>query len=296
MFFFSPFCWIKQVVRRPYFSHRNWLEKSKDVQLNFSTLFLQDTFSMAVSFLSGKVVYVSPQGPSLLRCKPECLQGTVFSDLLAPQDVSTFYSGTAPCRLPTWASCIGSGELRQTKIFFWRIDFVWDCIEESYLQAVKTQEHVIWNDCSMSDNLLIFLKVRTNPVRKMCSLRWMSLYDDYPVLTFSPTLFLPSFSSSRLHSGEVHVLSNQCQPDAGRRDALLPLSPHTLPAHHQRLRCCWATALLPAHRREGPLWIRGYLSFYCICIKVPISPRFISILVLEVKMAKTELPLISCVI
>lgn len=71
----------------------------------------QDTFSIAVSFLSGKVVYVSPQGSSLLRCKPECLQGTVFSELLAPQDVSTFYSGTAPCRLPPWASCIGSGEL-----------------------------------------------------------------------------------------------------------------------------------------------------------------------------------------
>lgn len=72
----------------------------------------QDTFSIAVSFLSGKVVYVSPQGSSLLRCKPECLQGTVFSELLAPQDVSTFYSGTAPCRLPPWASCIGSGELK----------------------------------------------------------------------------------------------------------------------------------------------------------------------------------------
>lgn len=67
---------------------------------------------MAVSFLSGKVVYVSPQGSSLLRCKPDCLQGTMFSELLAPQDVSTFYSGTAPCRLPAWASCIGSGELR----------------------------------------------------------------------------------------------------------------------------------------------------------------------------------------
>lgn len=68
---------------------------------------------MAVSFLSGRVVYVSPQGSSVLRCKPECLQGTVFSELLAPQDVSTFYSGTAPCRLPPWASCIGSGESRQ---------------------------------------------------------------------------------------------------------------------------------------------------------------------------------------
>lgn len=66
---------------------------------------------MAVSFLSGKVVYVSPQCSSLLRCKPECLQGIMFSELLAPQDVSTFYSSTAPCRLPPWASCIGSGQL-----------------------------------------------------------------------------------------------------------------------------------------------------------------------------------------
>ena len=71
---------------------------------------------MAVSFLSGKVVYVSPQGSSLLRCKTDCLQGTIFSELLAPQDVSTFYSNTAPCRLPTWASCIGSGEPALTEI------------------------------------------------------------------------------------------------------------------------------------------------------------------------------------
>lgn len=81
----------------------------EDGSLN-SFCFLQDTFSMAVSFLSGRVVYISPQGSSLLRCKPERLQGTMFSDLLAPQDVSTFYSSTAPCRLPPWASCIGSGE------------------------------------------------------------------------------------------------------------------------------------------------------------------------------------------
>uniref|UniRef100_A0A1A7WP35 Period circadian clock 1 n=1 Tax=Iconisemion striatum TaxID=60296 RepID=A0A1A7WP35_9TELE len=88
------------------------------------TLKNTDTFSMAVSFLSGKVVYVSPQCSSLLRCKPECLQGTVFSELLAPQDVSTFYSSTAPCRLPSWASCIGSAspvDCTQEKSMFCRI-------------------------------------------------------------------------------------------------------------------------------------------------------------------------------
>ncbi|XP_075906787.1 period circadian protein homolog 1b isoform X3 [Nelusetta ayraudi] len=89
------------------------------------TLKNTDTFSMAVSFLTGKVVYVSPQGSSLLRCKTGCLQGTMFSELLAPQDVSTFYSGTAPCRLPPWASCIGSVsspvDCTQEKSMFCRI-------------------------------------------------------------------------------------------------------------------------------------------------------------------------------
>lgn len=63
---------------------------------------------MAVSFLSGKVVYISSQAASLLRCKPERLQGALFSELLAPQDVSTFYSSTAPSRLPPWSSCAGT--------------------------------------------------------------------------------------------------------------------------------------------------------------------------------------------
>ncbi|KAM4611695.1 period circadian protein homolog 1b [Polymixia lowei] len=89
------------------------------------TLKNTDTFSMAVSFLTGKVVYISPQGSSLLRCKPERLQGTIFSELLAPQDVSTFYSSTAPCRLPPMATCMGSVsppiDCTQEKSMFCRI-------------------------------------------------------------------------------------------------------------------------------------------------------------------------------
>ncbi len=133
LFLPDTFAWL---VFRNSFSHTctiqwyywaakdNWAQREMSLagcwtRLNFSFFVfcfqsLQDTFSMAVSFLSGKVVYVSPQGSSLLRCKPECLQGTVFSELLAPQDVSTFYSSTAPCRLPPWASCMGSGKLRQS--------------------------------------------------------------------------------------------------------------------------------------------------------------------------------------
>ncbi|XP_039996274.1 period circadian protein homolog 1b isoform X2 [Xiphias gladius] len=130
---------VRQVRANKEYYHQWSVEECQGCSLDLSTFTIEeldnitseytlkntDTFSIAVSFLSGKVVYVSPQGSSLLRCKPECLQGTMFSDLLAPQDVSTFYSGTAPCRLPPWASCIGSAsppvDCTQEKSMFCRI-------------------------------------------------------------------------------------------------------------------------------------------------------------------------------
>ncbi|KAE8279132.1 Period circadian protein-like protein 1 [Larimichthys crocea] len=130
---------VKQVRANKEYYHQWSVEECHGCSLDLSAFTIEeldnitseytlkntDTFSMAVSFLSGRVVYVSPQGSSVLRCKPECLQGTVFSELLAPQDVSTFYSGTAPCRLPPWASCIGSAsppvDCTQEKSMFCRI-------------------------------------------------------------------------------------------------------------------------------------------------------------------------------
>uniref|UniRef100_A0A3Q1EA62 Period circadian clock 1b n=1 Tax=Acanthochromis polyacanthus TaxID=80966 RepID=A0A3Q1EA62_9TELE len=130
---------VRQVKANKEYYHQWNVEECHGCSLDLSTFTIEeldnitseytlkntDTFSMAVSFLSGKVVYVSPQGSSLLRCKPECLQGTMFSELLAPQDVSTFYSSTAPCRLPQWASCIGSAsppvDCTQEKSMFCRI-------------------------------------------------------------------------------------------------------------------------------------------------------------------------------
>ncbi|KAL7374430.1 hypothetical protein ABVT39_000406 [Epinephelus coioides] len=130
---------VKQVRANKEYYHQWSVEECHGCSLDLSAFTIEeldnitseytlkntDTFSMAVSFLSGKVVYVSPQGSSLLRCKPECLQGAMFSELLAPQDVSTFYSSTAPCRLPNWASCIGSAsppvDCTQEKSMFCRI-------------------------------------------------------------------------------------------------------------------------------------------------------------------------------
>ncbi|KAK6466510.1 period circadian protein-like protein 1 isoform X1 [Huso huso] len=71
------------------------------------------------------IVYTSHQASYVLRCKPEALKGARFSELLAPQDVSVFYSSTAPCRLPSWSACMGAAvaplDCAQEKSMFCRI-------------------------------------------------------------------------------------------------------------------------------------------------------------------------------
>uniref|UniRef100_A0AAY5KFG3 PAS domain-containing protein n=1 Tax=Esox lucius TaxID=8010 RepID=A0AAY5KFG3_ESOLU len=131
---------VKQVRANQEYYHQWSVEESHGCSLDLSaftteeldnitseyTLQNTDTFSVGVSFLSGKVVYISPQASPMLRTKPERLQGALFSELLAPQDVSTFYSSTAPCRLPPWSSCTGSSlnspvDCTQEKSMFCRI-------------------------------------------------------------------------------------------------------------------------------------------------------------------------------
>ncbi|XP_027480567.1 period circadian protein homolog 1 isoform X4 [Zalophus californianus] len=89
------------------------------------TLRNQDTFSVAVSFLTGRIVYISEQAGVLLRCKRDVFRGARFSELLAPQDVGVFYGSTAPSRLPTWGAgtSAGSGlkDFTQEKSVFCRI-------------------------------------------------------------------------------------------------------------------------------------------------------------------------------
>ncbi|KAF6297911.1 hypothetical protein mRhiFer1_000155 [Rhinolophus ferrumequinum] len=89
------------------------------------TLRNQDTFSVAVSFLTGRIIYISEQAGILLRCKRDVFRGARFSELLAPQDVGVFYGSTAPSRLPTWGTgaSAGSGfkDFTQEKSVFCRI-------------------------------------------------------------------------------------------------------------------------------------------------------------------------------
>uniref|UniRef100_A0AAQ5X449 Period circadian protein homolog 2 n=1 Tax=Amphiprion ocellaris TaxID=80972 RepID=A0AAQ5X449_AMPOC len=89
------------------------------------TLKNTDIFAVAVSLITGKIVYISDQASSILNCKQEVFHNAKFVEFLTPQDVSVFYSFTTPYRLPSWSMCTGAEssptECMQEKSFFCRI-------------------------------------------------------------------------------------------------------------------------------------------------------------------------------
>uniref|UniRef100_G3NQ73 Period circadian protein homolog 2 n=1 Tax=Gasterosteus aculeatus aculeatus TaxID=481459 RepID=G3NQ73_GASAC len=89
------------------------------------TLKNNDVFAVAVSLVTGKIVYISEQAASILNCKRQVFKNATFVEFLAPQDVSVFYSFTAPYRLPSWSMCTGADssptKCMQEKSFFCRI-------------------------------------------------------------------------------------------------------------------------------------------------------------------------------
>ncbi|CAI9163019.1 unnamed protein product [Rangifer tarandus platyrhynchus] len=130
---------VKQVQANQEFYQQWSLEEDEPCAMDMSTYTLeelehvtseytlrnQDTFSVAVSFLTGRIVYISEQAGVLLRCKRDVFRGARFSELLAPQDVGVFYGSTTPSRLPTWGpgASAGSGlkDFTQEKSVFCRI-------------------------------------------------------------------------------------------------------------------------------------------------------------------------------
>uniref|UniRef100_A0A2K5CKA2 Period circadian regulator 1 n=1 Tax=Aotus nancymaae TaxID=37293 RepID=A0A2K5CKA2_AOTNA len=116
---------VKQVQANQEYYQQWSLEEGEPCSMDMSTYTLeelehitseytlrnQDTFSVAVSFLTGRIVYISEQAAILLRCKRDVFRGTRFSELLAPQDVGIFYGSTAPSRLPTWGTGASAGEV-----------------------------------------------------------------------------------------------------------------------------------------------------------------------------------------
>uniref|UniRef100_A0A8C3HUK3 Period circadian regulator 1 n=1 Tax=Chrysemys picta bellii TaxID=8478 RepID=A0A8C3HUK3_CHRPI len=74
------------------------------------TLKNPDTFAVAVSFVTGKILYISDQAAFVLHCKRDVFKGTTFAEFLAPQDVSIFYGSTTPFHLPSWSACTSASE------------------------------------------------------------------------------------------------------------------------------------------------------------------------------------------
>ncbi|XP_057713039.1 period circadian protein homolog 2 isoform X3 [Corythoichthys intestinalis] len=95
------------------------------------TLKNNDIFAVAVSLITGKIVYISEQAASILNCKMDVFNNSKFVEFLIPQDVSVFYSFTTPYRLPSWSMCTGAESLppdcMQEKSFFCRISGGKEC-------------------------------------------------------------------------------------------------------------------------------------------------------------------------
>ncbi|KAM8904375.1 period circadian protein homolog 2-like [Spinachia spinachia] len=89
------------------------------------TLKNDDIFAVAVSLVTGKIVFISDQAASILNCNRAVFKNAKFVELLTPQDVSVFYSSTTPYRLPSWSMCTAADssptECMQEKSFFCRI-------------------------------------------------------------------------------------------------------------------------------------------------------------------------------
>ncbi|XP_060761547.1 period circadian protein homolog 2-like isoform X3 [Neoarius graeffei] len=84
-----------------------------------------DIFAVAVSLITGKIVYISEQAAVILHCSKDKFKDRKFVEFLTPQDVSVFYSFTTPYRLPAWSMCTGAessaADFVQEKSFFCRI-------------------------------------------------------------------------------------------------------------------------------------------------------------------------------
>ncbi|KAI7810062.1 putative period circadian protein-like protein 2, partial [Triplophysa rosa] len=118
------------------------------------TLKNTDIFAVAVSLITGKIVYISDQAASILNCNREVFKNAKFVEFLTPQDVSMFYSFTTPYRLPSWSMCTGAesspADCMQEKSFFCRISGGKECEGDlqyypfrmtPYLMKVQDTEH-----------------------------------------------------------------------------------------------------------------------------------------------------------
>uniref|UniRef100_A0A670Z3Z1 PAS domain-containing protein n=1 Tax=Pseudonaja textilis TaxID=8673 RepID=A0A670Z3Z1_PSETE len=128
---------VKQVQASQHYYQQWSIDDSQICSLDMSTYTIKelenitteytlknpDTFMVAVSFTTGKILYISDQVAFILCCKREVFKGAKFAEFLAPQDVSIFYGSTAPYHLPSWGACPSATAMdyTQEKSVFCRI-------------------------------------------------------------------------------------------------------------------------------------------------------------------------------
>uniref|UniRef100_A0A670Z6X8 PAS domain-containing protein n=1 Tax=Pseudonaja textilis TaxID=8673 RepID=A0A670Z6X8_PSETE len=124
---------VKQVQASQHYYQQWSIDDSQICSLDMSTYTIKelenitteytlknpDTFMVAVSFTTGKILYISDQVAFILCCKREVFKGAKFAEFLAPQDVSIFYGSTAPYHLPSWGA--SAMDYTQEKSVFCRI-------------------------------------------------------------------------------------------------------------------------------------------------------------------------------
>ncbi|XP_069831654.1 period circadian protein homolog 2 isoform X2 [Dendropsophus ebraccatus] len=106
-----------------------------------------DVFAVAVSLVTGRILYISEQASIVLRCSADLFSQVRFVELLAPQDVGVFYSSTTPYRLPSWSMCNGtdSGYLDgvEEKSFYCRISCGRESRKELSYQPFRLTPYLI---------------------------------------------------------------------------------------------------------------------------------------------------------
>ncbi|KFW67798.1 Period circadian protein 2, partial [Pygoscelis adeliae] len=106
-----------------------------------------DMFAVAVSLITGKILYISDQAASILRCKRGYFKNAKFVEFLAPQDVSVFYTSTTPYRLPSWNICnraeSSTQDCMEEKSFFCRISAGKECENEICYHPFRMTPYLI---------------------------------------------------------------------------------------------------------------------------------------------------------
>ncbi|XP_038271231.1 period circadian protein homolog 2 isoform X2 [Dermochelys coriacea] len=137
-----------------------------------------DMFAVAVSLITGKVLYISDQAASILRCKRDFFKNAKFVEFLAPQDVSVFYSSTTSYRLPSWSICNGVEYSTQ------------DCMEEKSffcrISAGKEHEYICYHPFRITPYLIKIQDTETAEDQLCCVLLAEKVHSGYEAPRIPP--------------------------------------------------------------------------------------------------------------